>query len=174
MVLIWVCVTLLDLPNFKFIGWGGHAFSPLILHCSFRLDNVWWFNTILYTGLALCVPMWVILFCYVQIWRAATTSLYSIIWKIEQLYFSSIAIATRTKPCSRCQRIFIAQCVETCPGRGYRLCSFMTQTVFERTQGVWCVQTYTGEEFFSTSNINAPSTYGRAKVCPIDEPKTAP
>ncbi|XP_075247468.1 melatonin receptor type 1C-like [Convolutriloba macropyga] len=74
MVLIWVCVTLLDLPNFKFIGWGGHAFSPLILHCSFRLDNVWWFNTILYTGLALCVPMWVILFCYVQIWRAATTS----------------------------------------------------------------------------------------------------
>ena len=34
------------------------------------------------------------------------------------------------------------------PGRGYRLCSFMTQTVFERTQGVWCVQTYTGEEFF--------------------------
>ena len=60
------------------------------------------------------------------------------------------------------------------PGRGYRLCSFMTQTVFERTQGVWCVQTYTGEEFFWTSNINAPSTYGRAKVCPIDEPKTAP
>ena len=60
------------------------------------------------------------------------------------------------------------------PGRGYRLCSFMTQTVFERTKGVWCVQTYTGEEFFWTSNINAPSTYGRAKVCPIDEPKTVP
>ena len=50
----------------------------------------------------------------------------------------------------------------------------MMQTVFERTQGIWCIQTYTGEEFFWTSNINAPNTYGRVKTCPIDKPKTAP
>ena len=30
----------------------------------------------------------------------------------------------------------IGEWVKDNPGRGYRLCSFMTQTVFERTQGV--------------------------------------
>ena len=45
--------------------------------------------------------------------------------------------------------------------------------VFERTQGVWCVQTYTGDDFLNEQHKRT-STYGRAKVCPIDEPKTAP
>ena len=52
------------------------------------------------------------------------------------------------------------------PGLGNNLSSFMTHTVFERTQGVWCVQTYTGEDFFLTSNINA-------SVLTV-EPKSAP
>ena len=59
------------------------------------------------------------------------------------------------------------------PGRGTNLSSFMTQTVFERTQGVWCVQTYTGEDFFNEQHKRT-SAYGRAKVYPIDETKTAP
>ena len=47
----------------------------------------------------------------------------------------------------------------------------MTQTVFEGARGEWCVQTNTGEDFFNEQHKRT-STYGRAKVCPIDEPNT--
>lgn len=73
-VLIWVCVILLDLPNFKVIGLGSHEFSVLLPHCSFGLDNAWWFNTLLYTGMALTFPMLVMIYCYYRIWTTASQS----------------------------------------------------------------------------------------------------
>jgi len=74
-VLIWICVFFLDLPNYPFMNFGGHAFTGLFLHCSFTIDSVrWWFNTLFYTVLALGIPLTVIFFCYWSIWRKATSS----------------------------------------------------------------------------------------------------
>ncbi|XP_075264359.1 melatonin receptor type 1B-like [Convolutriloba macropyga] len=74
-VLIWICVFCLDLPNYPFMGLGGHEFTGLFLHCSFKIDSIrWWFNTLFYTVLALGIPLFTILFCYYSIWRKANSS----------------------------------------------------------------------------------------------------
>ncbi|XP_075262579.1 melatonin receptor type 1C-like [Convolutriloba macropyga] len=39
-ILIWVCVTMLDLPNFPFMGFGGHEFTNLFLHCSYEFAQI--------------------------------------------------------------------------------------------------------------------------------------
>ncbi|XP_063727274.1 melatonin receptor type 1B-A-like [Symsagittifera roscoffensis] len=72
LLVIWVCVCLLDLANYPGVGYGGHTFNPPLLHCSFTLDNSWWYNTIIYTGVALTLPIFVISYCYYHIWRLAS------------------------------------------------------------------------------------------------------
>ncbi|XP_063728650.1 melatonin receptor type 1B-B-like [Symsagittifera roscoffensis] len=73
LVLLWICVFLLDLPNYPWFG--GHVFTELFLHCSFKIDSIrWWFNTLFYSVLALCVPMFTIMFCYYSIWRKANSA----------------------------------------------------------------------------------------------------
>ncbi|XP_075249488.1 melatonin receptor type 1B-B-like [Convolutriloba macropyga] len=73
-VLIWICVLLLDIVNYPFIPIGGHAFFAPQLHCSFVLGDLWFFNTILYTGVALGLPLIVTPICYWKLWSKASES----------------------------------------------------------------------------------------------------
>ncbi|XP_075264290.1 B2 bradykinin receptor-like [Convolutriloba macropyga] len=41
---------------------------------AFTLDNSWWYNTIIYTGVALALPLAVISYCYWQIYKVAKNS----------------------------------------------------------------------------------------------------
>ncbi|XP_075247852.1 melatonin receptor type 1B-B-like [Convolutriloba macropyga] len=71
-ILIWVCVMAIDLPNFPFMG-SEHLFYLPGLHCGFRLDRPWWYNFLFYGWLLFIGPLCVIAFCYFRIYRLATT-----------------------------------------------------------------------------------------------------
>ena len=68
MIILWVCVVLLDLPNWSFLGFGSHAYSDFGMHCTFAFTTNFFYNTVMYTGLAVLFPAIVILFCYLNIW----------------------------------------------------------------------------------------------------------
>ncbi|XP_063715552.1 melatonin receptor type 1B-B-like [Symsagittifera roscoffensis] len=74
LVLIWVAVFLIDLINYDFVGVGDHVFKAPLIHCSFTLENTWWVNTLLYTVVALLLPLLLIPFCYYKIWTKAASS----------------------------------------------------------------------------------------------------
>ncbi|XP_063728630.1 melatonin receptor type 1A-A-like [Symsagittifera roscoffensis] len=71
-ILIWSCTLLLDVPSLA--GLGGHKYVGLYLFCSYTQGGERWFNVSFYTILALGVPMVVITFCYIQIYRTASKS----------------------------------------------------------------------------------------------------
>ncbi|XP_075258788.1 melatonin receptor type 1B-like [Convolutriloba macropyga] len=72
LVMIWICVFMLDFVNYDFVGVGGHVFKAPLLHCSFTLENTWWFNTMMYTIIALLLPLLIIPYCYYKIWEKAS------------------------------------------------------------------------------------------------------
>ena len=67
MIILWVCVILLDLPNWSFLGLGSHAYSDFGMHCTFAITSDFFYNTVMNTGLAVLLPAIVIFFCYLNI-----------------------------------------------------------------------------------------------------------
>ena len=72
--LTWLLVALLDIPNLTFLGFTGHVFNPYSLHCGFKMNSSWWFNTLVYTGVALLIPVVGVSFSYYRIWSTAEKS----------------------------------------------------------------------------------------------------
>ena len=67
LILLWVCVFSLDIANMPFVGLGYHGFNAYGLHCSFTVTKNFFYNTIVYSGLAVAFPALVVLFCYGRI-----------------------------------------------------------------------------------------------------------
>ena len=66
---------------------------------------------------------------------------YFLVLKLQLFAVGSLKASRTSTPISWLRLILLQ------PGRGFHF-SFMTKTIFERTQGVRCVQTYTGQQFF--------------------------
>ena len=67
---IWLCAFLVDLPNFKFIGWAGHSFDRDTLACCWdritaeKTGKFTWFLV----AVASLLPNFVLFYCYVRIY----------------------------------------------------------------------------------------------------------
>ena len=67
-IILWICIFVMDLPNWPILGLGGsHAYVDFGLHCSFAVTKNVLYNSIMYTGWAVLFPTTVILFCYLNI-----------------------------------------------------------------------------------------------------------
>ena len=61
---------------------------------SFTLDNSWWYNTIIYTGVALTLPLSAISYCYYHIWRLASKSQFTICYIASQPVLCGLVMTT--------------------------------------------------------------------------------
>ena len=66
---VWLYALLVDLPNFKFIGWGGHSFNPEILACAFDYAkaNESGYNYFIFV-FGFLIAVIALFFCYIRIY----------------------------------------------------------------------------------------------------------
>ena len=63
----WMYPFLVDMPNYEFVGWGGHHFDSVILICSWNIHRSYQTGYIWFFYVCAGFPVTILCFCYVRV-----------------------------------------------------------------------------------------------------------